>query len=368
MWYNSAILNQKMSCDFMNIFLLTFLLIFSTTCLQAMNSLEKATIRLFKGVNPIRPMVLHELPKDFFIENGRNSTVERINERTFYVHDNRVEEKENTLIASSDRELALFEKENGKVLDRRLAVINPTEPPYKAICFLRGIHNITPRDELIYYGTGFRNGLNQVVTCGHNLHVEEKIIQSECEKRKIRLDSYEFIPKNLIIETIFGFKGKEDGKFLYSHIFRTNVSRCFTHEYRDFGVVPIGNKKSKDLDESIGALSIGFLPEQPHEYIDKEVSIVGYPGEKTPIAMYFHSGPIRSINHRGVVHYEVDTSGGNSGSPGFLNLRTNTLTTSDVSDFPACLIHCHASEKPLNGGEKFDDELVKFMQDKFEKV
>ena len=62
-----------------------------------MNSLiplEKVTARLLAGVNPIKKPILHTLEKEFFIENRKNTTVERINERTLYVHDDRLKENE----------------------------------------------------------------------------------------------------------------------------------------------------------------------------------------------------------------------------------------------------------------------------------
>jgi hypothetical protein len=62
----------------------------------------------------------------------------------------------------------------------------------------------------------------------------------------------------------------------------------------------------------------------------------------------------------------VDTTGGNSGSPGFLDLekRESKTNDADTSNFPVCLVHCHASSKPVNGGEKFDDDLVEFLKSK----
>lgn len=81
----------------MNFYLLMFLLIFYTTGLYAMNSLiplEKVTARLLAGVNPIKKPIRHTLEKEFFIENRKNTTVERINERTLYVHENRLKKNE----------------------------------------------------------------------------------------------------------------------------------------------------------------------------------------------------------------------------------------------------------------------------------
>lgn len=344
----------------MNIYLLLLLLIFSITGSQAMVPLEQATKRLFTGVNPVKRLAVHKLQKEFFIEKTKSATVERINERMLYVHDNRLEEKEKSLVKRYDKELGLFKKVGGNLVDRRLVVQDHMEPPYGSISFLRVIYNMTPRDELVFSGTGFRNGLNQIVTAGHNLFVDEELIEETCVKRKIPLKDFKFNKRNITVEAFFGFRQNKEGESFYTHLSRVNGSHCSVHNERDFGVVSLSAEKSVFLDEHVGALSIGFLPDQPHEYLDKEVSIVGYPGEKEPIEMHFHSGPIKSIDHRGIVYYEVDTSGGNSGSPGFLDLKkTGSI---GVANFPACLVHTHRSKDPLNAGVKIDDDLVEFME------
>lgn len=348
----------------MNVYLLAFLLIFSTTGLHAMSSLvslEQATLRLFTGVNPVRRPVLHKLQKEFFIENRKSVTVERISERVLYVHDDRLKENEGSLVRQSHRELALFKTVDGRTVDRRSVVEDHLKPHYRPIAFLRMIYNITPRDSLIFRGTGFRNGLNQIVTAGHNLSVDEKLIKRECDQKKIFLKDYRFNRKHLTIETFFGFREAETGEASYTFFSRINGLHSFTHEDRDFGIVSLPIDKSSFLDEEIGALGFKFLPDQPHEYTRDEVSIVGYPGEKKPIAMHSHKGPIRSIDHNGIVYYEVDTSSGNSGSPGILELKKDD--DSNIENFPVCLVHTHRSDAPLNAGEKIDEDTVQFMKE-----
>lgn len=148
---------------------------------------------------------------------------------------------------------------------------------------------------------------------------------------------------------------------MYSHYSKISGIDSHVHENRDFGLVLLPEKKSSFLDQSIGALSIGFLPEQPYEYIKKSISIVGYPGEKEKIEMYHHTGPVRKIDHRGIVYYDVDTSSGNSGSPGFMDFRKKAELR--VEDSPVCVVHTHASkEDSLNAGVGIDDDLVEFMK------
>ncbi len=119
--------------------------------MQAPGFAEQATKRLFTGVNPTRRPVLHELPRDFFIENRKNVTFERINENMILVHDGRTEEREKHIYTtpSSDKDgkqFALLKKqEEREAADRRLVVQNCMDPPYSAFCFLRIIYNLTDR-------------------------------------------------------------------------------------------------------------------------------------------------------------------------------------------------------------------------------
>ncbi len=52
---------------------------------------KASTAILFQGINPTKPMVFHELPKDYLFELGNHSTVERIDGRTFVIHGKRTE-------------------------------------------------------------------------------------------------------------------------------------------------------------------------------------------------------------------------------------------------------------------------------------
>ncbi len=320
---------------------------------------ERDTRKLFAGITPTRRLPFHKLPENFFVEDSQGVTVERIDERTLFVHDDKKEEKEKQkeeLFRRSGKKLALLG--HG---DRRVVVKNLLEPPYMAIAYLRMIYNITPHDELVFSGTGFRNPLNQIVTAGHNVFVEEKLIKKTCQHRKITLPSYGFKEENLSINVFFGFREDNTGPSYTHTVLGIRGVYSFRHDFRDFGIVSLPTSKSSFLDRHVGALGVHYLPDQPHEYLGKKVNVVGYPGEKKPREMYSHSGPILGINHKGVVSYAVDTSKGNSGSPGFFNWKKSKK--SSMSDFPACLVHTHSLTGQSNAGEKMDPDLVKFMQD-----
>lgn len=57
------------------------------------------------------------------------------------------------------------------------------------------------------------------------------------------------------------------------------------------------------VDESIGGLTIDCLSDQPQEFMDKIITIVGYPGDKIPTALYTHSGPIKDIDENSIAYY-----------------------------------------------------------------
>ncbi len=320
---------------------------------------ERDTRRLFAGITPTRRLPFHKLPENFFVEDSKGVTVEHLDERMMFIHDDRQEEKEKhkvELFRRSGKKLALLG--HG---DRRVVIKNLLEPPYMAISYLRMVYNITPHDELVFSGTGFRNPFNQIVTAGHNVFVEKDFIKKTCQHKKITLQDYDFKKENLSIDVFFGFKEDSAGPS-YTHTVLGISGICsFRHHSRDFGIVSLPVAKSSFLDRHVGALGVNYLPDQPHEYLGKEVSIVGYPGEKKPREMYSHSGPILRINHKGIVSYAVDTSKGNSGSPGFFNLKKTRK--GNMSNFPACLVHTHSLGGQSNAGERMDPDLAKFMQD-----
>jgi V8-like Glu-specific endopeptidase len=294
----------------------------SISGLQAAGCVEHATEMSITGVNPIRRPVLRDLPTDFFIENRKNVTVEQIDDNMIYVHHGRTEEREKhiyTPLSSNkdSKQFALLKMTGGEATDRRLVVPNYRDPPYSAICFLRGTYSLNHRERFVYSGTGFRNGLNQIITAGHNLFFEKSEIEMICAERKISLKGdYSFNQRNLTIEAIFGFQGIPDSdKYHYTYNAQINGRRSFTHPERDFGIIALPHDKNKFLNKIIGGLSTLSLLDQAHEYFNREVTIVGYPGEKNPKELYAHSGPVKNVDSQGIVYYEVDTSRGNSGSP-----------------------------------------------------
>ena len=110
----------------------------------------------------------------------------------------------------------------------------------------------------------------------------------------------------------------------------------------------------------MGSLPLALIPYQPHEYMGQDITIVGYPGEKNPKSLWYHSGPIKNIDADKLTTYDVDTTKGNSGSPGFIKFAP--LISSDVlDDFSVCLVHTEQSP-PFNSGQGFDGDILDFIE------
>ena len=72
----------------------------------------------------------------------------------------------------------------------------------------------------------------------------------------------------------------------------------------------------------------------------------------------------RTAHHIGprAGYYEVDTSCGNSGSPGFFELDEKLRNVSMVAEnFPVSVVHTRKFNDDLNAGENIDQELYDFM-------
>lgn len=75
---------------------------------------------------------------------------------------------------------------------------------------LRGTYKINEINNLVYEGTGFRNGLNQIVTAGHNLVLEKDLIEEYCHLIKVNLSTYDFFPHFLHVDIIFGLRQEKE--------------------------------------------------------------------------------------------------------------------------------------------------------------
>jgi len=314
---------------------------------------------------PKRKPPSYALPINFFMEKRDNITLNNVNERVFHVHRNITMEKELLIKNATDQEkqeqdkqLALFKKKNGRAIDRRVRIKDPLNPQYLPICYLHGSYKLSDKDSLFYTGSGFRNSFNQIITAGHNLLIEEDDVEKYCAEKKILLPNkkFSFDKKFLTVQIIFGYRDDE-GIHKYSHISEVNGKHCFIYEGRDLGIIQLPISQKRLLDDDIGSLPTMFFPDQPHEYMDKNITIVGYPGETGKPSLYLHSGPIKNADPGKVVFYDVDTTKGNSGSPGL-----NDMENHKKDIIPVFLTHTHAvTESSLNAGQGYDQDFYDFM-------
>ena len=308
------------------------------------------------------------LPTDFFMEKRDNVILESVNERVIHVHRNitmekemSIQDKNNQQKYSKYKQFALFKDKDGFPIDRRIKVNDPLSPQYLPICYLHCSYRLSDKDSLLYTGSGFRNSINQIITAGHNLSVEEEDLEKFCERKKILLPSKKFsFNKNLLtVQIIFGYRD-EKGTPQYSYISEVNGKHTFIHDSRDLGIVQLPAIQKKLLDDNIGSLPITFFPDQPHEYVDKDITIVGYPGEIEQPSLHAHNGPIKNVDPGKIVFYDVDTTKGNSGSPGL-----NGIIKDESNIIPVFLTHTHSvTENKINAGQGYDQDFYDFMINK----
>lgn len=347
---------------------------FSSRTINQQERNHTADMGEYKTVNKIleTPIIAkgrppsYNLPKDFFIEDREGVIVNYVNERILHVHRNIKMEKEcyfNNIEENNHKEkhFALFKEENGKIIDQRTRIKDPLSPQYLPICHLHGSYKLSEKDLLTYRGSGFRNSLNQIITAGHTLFIDEKYIKKYYKKKKLSPpnEKFSFEKERLTMEIIFGYL-YENGETKYSHICKVNGVHCFTKKGRDLGIIQLPTNQKELLDNNIGSLPTKLFPDQPHEYMGKHITIVGYPGEiKTPF-LYSHSGPIKNVDPSRIVFYEVDTTKGNSGSPGFPEINNIESNTEII---PAFLTHTHGIRKSkINAGEGYDQDFYDFMR------
>jgi hypothetical protein len=196
-----------------------------------------------------------------------------------------------------------------------------------------------------------------VVTAGHNLFIDEKSVEEYFKRKKMPLPkkSFSFDNKLLTMYVIFGYRN-EERELKYVHLSEVNGRHCFIHDVRDLGIIQLPSSQKKLLDNDIGSLPTMFFPDQPHEYIDKNITLVGYPGEKQVPSLYSHSGPIKNADPGKIIFYDIDTTKGNSGSPGLDGVVNGNDTRS------VFLTHTHNEKKSLlNAGQGYDQDFYDFM-------
>jgi V8-like Glu-specific endopeptidase len=174
--------------------------------------------------------------------------------------------------------------------DNRVRVQNTAIYPWRAICGLR----ILAANGARYIGTGWLIGPRTVITAGHCVFLHDAGGWAR---------SIEVIPGLNDSSRPFG---SHTGTALRS------VTGWTQSKNRDFDygaiILPPGNRPGAQTG------TFGFAVRNDAFLRSAALNLSGYPGDKGGSQQWFHAQKAKSVSSR-VIAYEIDTAGGQSGSP-----------------------------------------------------
>ena len=206
--------------------------------------------------------------------------------------------------------LSVFESLLIDGIDRRKQIIETELTPWRMICALE----ITSQSGATYIGTGWFAAPRTVITAGH------------CVFDPVELGGW--------ARSIKVIPGRDDG----AEPFGSATSSCFSStdtwlasQNPDFDYAAI--HLNTDFGSEVGTFGIGVLPDA--ELTNRLVNVSGYPvSPGNGRQQYFHANRVKAVTVRRVF-YDVDTIGGQSGSPVWAYLD-------DHSDVPTVVaIHAY---------------------------
>ena len=174
--------------------------------------------------------------------------------------------------------------------DDRVQVQNTSAVPWKRICHLR----IQAANGKLYLGTGFFIGPRTILTAGHCVYIHG---QGGWPRQIVVTPGRNAAATPFSSYTATSFRsvqGWVNGK-----------SRNY-----DYGVIQL--PKNAQVPASIGSFGFGQFPDQ--FLLAKRLNTAGYPGDKPSGTMWFNGRKAKSVTSRTIV-YDLDTAGGQSGSP-----------------------------------------------------
>lgn len=183
--------------------------------------------------------------------------------------------------------------------DERIKISDTKVFPWKAVCRLI----ITMDDGRVGVGTGWLNGAGTIITAGHC------VFDSRQGKKKWH--------KSIVV-----IPGKDNTKEPYGRFTITNNNFWSVTGWTqngdpdyDYGAILLGNK----IGNKIGYFGFRYDPDEAIK--DKKIVNTGYPADKlgSLIDTQWHmKDGIQSLTSR-KVFYMLDTFGGNSGGPVYLD-------------------------------------------------
>jgi V8-like Glu-specific endopeptidase len=184
--------------------------------------------------------------------------------------------------------------ENVLGADDRTEVLDTTDAPWARICALR-IFSTTGKE---YVGTGWLIGPRTVITAGHCVFLHDEGGWP---------DHIEVIPGLRGAERHFG---SATGKR-----FRSVKEWATTRDTgNDYGTIILDD----DLGTPVGSwFTFGALEDA--QLAQTEANLAGYPQDKGGDTLWYHARTLTMVDET-KVYYDIDTYGGQSGSPVWLNL------------------------------------------------
>lgn len=185
-------------------------------------------------------------------------------------------------------------------VDRRKPILETDQPPWCKICSLE----ITSQNGLQYVGTGWFAAPRTLITAGHCV-----------------FDPFELGGWARTIKVMPGRNGDANPLFGTAESSRfSTTNRWLEAQDEDFDYAAI--HLSEDLGTKAGTFGIGLLLDS--ELKDLMVNVSGYPVEPGEgREQYFHANRVKALTGRRLF-YDIDTMGGQSGSPVWAYLDGST--------------------------------------------
>lgn len=194
----------------------------------------------------------------------------------------------------------LFEQSISEVIigtDNRVRITQTTIFPWRAICALR----ITARDNTYWYGTGWLVSPRTVITAGHCVY----------------LHAHGGWPRK--IEVIPGMNGAARPYNSYTGTTFRSVAGWVNDKKREYDYGAIILPPQSRPGDSTGVF--GFAVKNDAYLLSSYLNLSGYPLDKGGDQQWFMALKAKSAAPR-VIYYEIDTMGGQSGSPVWVKVGT----------------------------------------------
>ena len=200
-----------------------------------------------------------------------------------------------------------------KDVDRRVRIDLDDDSNLHYLCNgrveMRFRHKDGSANAVVFVGSAFMASERCAVTCGHNIFLP-KAVQDKYPHLEPLADSVRFMPGLQGTEANFDVKAKSfhiapewvatDGQDCANDLALLYFDDNFDDE----------DSKPQPLGKHIGFVRLAAL--EDGELKDKEISVTGYPGEKSGF-MYTMKGKIVRFDET-ILWHDVDTTFGNSGS------------------------------------------------------